>query len=303
MNEEIMAYVPMVHYELIRIRDLVSNQNYQRSLSEDHVEKTVKNFNLYLVNPVKVSRRDGTNYVFDGQHTIEIIAKASNSRDTPVWCMIYDDLTYEAEADIFANQQRFTKQLSPYDIFNANIEAKNDTALLIKSLVESYGIEIRPGGFSNGICAVRTLEIIYDDYGFDILDHTLRLILTTWDGESHSFSRNMLCGVSKLLYIYGDHLKDSIFIEKCGRASIKEIARSSKDRRAGSLGFAETLLFLYNKKSKNPLLLDALYMGKHSKRRKKNSLDTKHPANTNVQDSLNSTSLIIPYIQRNSAVN
>lgn len=55
--------------------------------------------------PVKVSRRDGINYVFNGQHTIEIVALVSGSRDTPVWCMIYDELCYEHEADIFASDE------------------------------------------------------------------------------------------------------------------------------------------------------------------------------------------------------
>ena len=29
-----------------------------------------------------------------GQHTAEIVAAVSGSRDTPVWCMIYDELEY-----------------------------------------------------------------------------------------------------------------------------------------------------------------------------------------------------------------
>lgn len=39
-------------------------------------------------------------YVFDGQHTIEIVASRSGSRDTPVWCMVYDQLQYQEEAHI-----------------------------------------------------------------------------------------------------------------------------------------------------------------------------------------------------------
>lgn len=97
---------------------------------------------IYQVNPVKVSRRDGVNYVFNGQHTIEIVATVSGSRDTPVWCMIYDDMDYTLEADTFAQQQKFVKPLSPFEIFNANIEAGNDEQLMIKTLVESYGLQI-----------------------------------------------------------------------------------------------------------------------------------------------------------------
>src|SRR5574344_2063689 len=97
-----------------------------------HVKRTVENFDLYQINPVKVSRRDGINYVFNGQHTIETIATVSGSRETPVWCMIYDDLIYEHEADIFANQQKYVKSLTPYEIFIANIAAENSEQLTIK---------------------------------------------------------------------------------------------------------------------------------------------------------------------------
>ncbi len=45
--------------------------------------------------------------------------------------MIYDDLEYTHEADIFANQQKYVKPLTPYDIFAANIEAGNEEQLTI----------------------------------------------------------------------------------------------------------------------------------------------------------------------------
>ena len=107
--EDYSEFVPNVHFELIPIKSLVSNQDYQRSLSKAHIERTARNFDLYQVNPVKVSRRDGINYVFNGQHTIEIVATVSQSRDTPVWCMVYDDMDYTTEADVFANQQKYIK--------------------------------------------------------------------------------------------------------------------------------------------------------------------------------------------------
>ena len=57
-------FVPDVTFEKIPIRNLVSNQEYQRNLSMVHVEKAVDNFDIFQINPVKVSRRDGINYVF-----------------------------------------------------------------------------------------------------------------------------------------------------------------------------------------------------------------------------------------------
>lgn len=284
MND-LQLYVPNVKFELIAIKNLVSNQEYQRNLSYKHVQKAAANFDLYQINPVKVSRRDGINYVFNGQHTIEIIALVSGSRETPVWCMIYDDLIYNQEADIFANQMKYTKPLLPYEIFMANIEAGNDKQLIIKDLVESYGLEITSTTSPGGICAVSTLETIHDKYGYHVLDRVLRLCVGTWEGVPQSLSANMLNGTAKLVYAYGDSLKDNLFKERLSRVSIKEVSRTAKDRRAGSLGFAETLLIYYNKKTHNPLKWETLYAHKKKKYMDPNESDDVDIASDDYNDS------------------
>lgn len=255
-------FVPNVHFEQIPIKDLVSNQDYQRNLSLGHINRAAENFDLYQINPVKVSRRDGVNYVFNGQHTIEIVALVSGSRETPVWCMIYDDLSYTAEANIFANQQKFVKPLQPYEVFNANVEAGNDTQLIIKSLVESYGLTIGNKKGPGIICAVSTLENIYTNYGMQTLNRTLRLIIGAWEGDLHSFSANILNAVAKLVSIFGDGLNDDIFKEKLGAVSVKQLTRVAKERKSGCMGFAETMIIEYNGKKKsraNRLSMGSLY--------------------------------------------
>ncbi len=281
-EQNLDQYVPKVHYELIPIKNLVSNQEYQRNLSQKHVQKAAANFDIYQINPVKVSRRDGVNYVFNGQHTIEIIALVSDSRETPVWCMIYDDLEYVQEADIFANQMKYTKPLLPYEIFMANIEAGNDKQLIIKDLVESYDLEITSSASPGGICAVSALEYIYDKYGFQCLDRVLRLCVGTWEGAPLSFSANILKGISRVINAYGDTVKDDLFKERLSRVSIKELSRTAKDRRAGSLGYAEAIVTFYNKRSRFGLSMEKLYTHKS---KKKEETDTAKSSPANEQDS------------------
>ena len=69
--------MPKVSYELIPISELICNQKYQRELSQKQVTRTADNFDPFQINPVKVSRRDGSYYVINGQHTMEIIARIS----------------------------------------------------------------------------------------------------------------------------------------------------------------------------------------------------------------------------------
>lgn len=278
--DELSAFVPNVHFEQIPIKNLVSCQEYQRNLSQNHVQKAAAHFDLYQINPVKVSRRDGVNYVFNGQHTIEIVALVSGSRETPVWCMVYDDLEYTHEADIFANQMKYVKPLLPYEIFTANVEAGNDKQLIIKDLVESYNLKVTSSGVPGGICAVSSLEFIHDKYGFHTLDRTLRLAVGAWEGEAQSLSAGMLKGIAKMIDVYGEKLKDDAFVDRLSRVSVKEIVRTAKERRAGSLGFVEALLIAYNRKTRYALPWDQLYSRKSKKPAEDNSDATPEESNT-----------------------
>ena len=261
--QDLSIFVPQVHFELIPIKNLVSNQEYQRNLSRTHIERAAENFDIHQINPVKVSRRDGINYVFNGQHTIEIVALVSGSRDTPVWCMIYDELEYENEADIFANQMKYVKPLSSYEIFMANIEAGNQDQLMMRDLIQSYGLTIGTQKAPGVICAVSTIEGIYQKYGYQTLSRTLRLCIATWEGDVQSFGANILKGIAKLIITYKDELDDEVFKEKLGMVSIKTLTRIAKDRRPGAMGYAEAMILEYNGKKKfSPyrLSINKLYM-------------------------------------------
>jgi len=223
--EDHSVFVPNVHFEKIPIKNLVSNQKYQRNLSKAHIANAAANFDPYQINPVKVSRRDGVNYVFNGQHTIEIVALVSGSRDTPVWCMIYDEL--------------------------ANLEAGNDDQLIIRDLLESYGLSLGTRKAPCVICAVTTLEQIYQTHGYHMLSRVLRLCAGTWEGDENSFSANILNGITRLVYTFGNQLNDEVFKERVGALSIKQLVRMSKERCPGSMGYAEAMLLEYNGKKKN----------------------------------------------------
>ena len=66
-------------------------------------------------------------------------------------------------------------------------------------------------------------------------------------------------GNSSVAYVYGETLNDERFKENVGRNSAKTISRTAKDRRAGTLGYAEALVMAYNAKSKYRLPIKTLY--------------------------------------------
>jgi hypothetical protein len=178
--------------------------------------------------------------------------------------MVYDELKYTEEAHIFAEQQKHVKSLVPYETFVAHIEAGDEKQMMIDAVVRAYGLSITSKKRSNGITAVSTLERIYDKYGNSVLDSTLRLAVSTWEGEDSSLSGNMLMGISKIIVTYGESLKEDVFIDHLGKVSVKSIIRTAKERRPGAMGFAEAMMIEYNKKNKYRLSLRLLYGKKAS---------------------------------------
>ena len=81
----------------------------------------------------------------------------------------------------------------------------------------------------------------------------------TWEGDMNSLSANFLNGVARLAVAFGDTIKDDLFKEKVGFMSVKQLSRTAKERRPGSLGYAEAMLVAYNRKCKYPLRWNKLY--------------------------------------------
>jgi len=71
-----------------------------------------------------------------------------------------------------------------------------------------------------------------------------------------------LKGIALLIAAFGDSMRDDIFKDKVGDFSAREIGRTAKERKAGSLGYAEAMLIAYNKKMKSALRWSKLYTNK-----------------------------------------
>ena len=96
-------------YSQINSKSIISEPSYQRMVDFSRVKKIVSNFNPNLVNPIKVSFRDGKYYVFDGQHTLKALVAKNNNRDLMVECKVYYGMTLEDEAKLFAEQNGISR--------------------------------------------------------------------------------------------------------------------------------------------------------------------------------------------------
>ncbi len=74
-----------------------------------------------------------------------------------------------------------------------------------------------------------------------------------------SLSSGILKGTARMVAIYGDQLDEEMFKDHVGKVSAKNISRTAKDRRPGTLGYAEALVMAYNAKNKHRLMMQKLY--------------------------------------------
>ena len=85
-------------FEWIPVKSLMNNSEIQRMLNSQRVHRIVEGFNPLLVNPIKVSERDGKHYVFDGAHTLAALIEMHRQRgekDFLVLCRVFHGLKLE----------------------------------------------------------------------------------------------------------------------------------------------------------------------------------------------------------------
>lgn len=131
---------------------------YQRPLTS-FVEKIESHFNPALVGTLAVSERSKTKFaVIDGQTRAEGMRRAGK---TEAPCLVYHGLSQAEEAALFSLFQTERRGMTSANRFNAQVVAKDPTALAINEILEGLGFEIGVSSARNVIGAVAAVEYCY----------------------------------------------------------------------------------------------------------------------------------------------
>ena len=213
---------------------LMLDPEYQRKVDMKRVQKIVDDFNPYLVNPLKVSHRDGAYYVIDGGHTLMALKIVKGGRETfPVECRVYENLTREEENTVFALQTGYSKPISVEDEMNALRNGKDEETLDIISIVRESGLKlaIREGG-EKSIHALSKVRSLYRKYGRDICLDAFKLVNETWEGSKSSLTANILGGMCVFIKEFRDCYLKSRFLKKLKDEDPDSIRTAAKRSRA-----------------------------------------------------------------------
>ena len=249
-------------YKQVHSSAIFSDPTYQRPIDMHRVQKIVQQFRQDLVNPAKVSRRDGKYYVFDGQHTLAALKARNGGKDLMVDCKVYKGLTREQEAELFSLQNGVSRNVQTIHRLRALYAAGDPDVKEFYNFTNLSGVrmDFTQGKAVNKIVAVAKAYKIYNSVPSKDYTEILMLIRDTWDGVADSYSQEILGGVTLFYTTYKREINRRTFINQLSKVSPKVIIREGKalsDKRSDTK-YARQILDAYNRSLRNHRLENRL---------------------------------------------
>lgn len=225
MNDRVYVEPKLIPSHMLEI-----DPEYQRRIEMDRVEQMVEEYNPCVVNPLKVSHRDGKYWTFDGGHTLMMLKKVHEDQDSfLVECRVFENLTYDEERILFAAQTGISKPISVNDKLNALAKASDPETLDLIRATSVSGVNLafreKKGIAVRAVGKARTL---YRNYGSQTYEDAVSLIMGTWSGKKGSLNANMLGGVTAFVDAFGDKYDRNRFIKKLKDVEPKDILVTAK---------------------------------------------------------------------------
>lgn len=243
-------------YKDINTKLLFVDQLYQREVDKARVAQMNKQYRAELVNAIKVSYRDGKFWIFDGQHTAELLKLRNRGRDLPVECKVFYGLTWLDECELFLLQNGVSRSVSMSDRFKARFNRGDKDVVAMVNIAEKLGIRVdfTKSKGDNRICALTTLNRVYNSLGDDDYAEMLSIIKDAWGGDAVSYSAEILKGMFIFYSTYKGQYNKKRLLTQLGRVSPSVIIREGKASTApGFSKYARQILNAYNYQTKNKL--------------------------------------------------
>ena len=211
-------------------------------------------FSEYVANEPKVSYRDGRYHFFDGQNTIEARVACNGGRDLPILCKVFHGLSKKDEALLFAVQTGISTDLTAGERLRADIVAEDEDACAFVAATEAAGATFALDGIRAEwkIYCIRSAYYIYKNYGSDIYQEALKIIVEAWWGDSDSFLSGILHGVTRFVAMYRDEYSRERLIARLSTVHPKTITKNArKDTGNTADRHMKQILEIYNGSSRS----------------------------------------------------
>jgi hypothetical protein len=144
-----------IHKDLLSVDD-----SYQRGLRDLTRLAIARHFSWAAFGVLSVAkRRDGSLYVFDGQHRLAAVKERPSIQSVP--CIVFevaDDVAFEAQMFLKANRNR--KPVTAFETFKADMIAGDPVVAKVNELLDRHGYTLtnNPGESARSIRCVALLK-------------------------------------------------------------------------------------------------------------------------------------------------
>ena len=245
--------------KMIHTTRIFSDPDYQRPVDPKRVKRIADHFDPDIANPIKVSYRDGKYWVFDGQHTMAALIMMNGGEDLAVECIIFEGLTKEEEAHLFAEQFGISKALSPGEKQKARYIAGDQEIIELHDAIVAQGIkyDFSQSKTNNKIVCYSAILNIFQKTNCIEFGELLEIVKRSWDGDADSFRKEILTGMYIFCTTYKGMYDKTTAIKKFAKVSPLKIIRDGKAiNYGGPKRFTRELIMIYNGRSKQDKRLD-----------------------------------------------
>ena len=244
-------------YKRINTKFLFVDPLYQRQIDAKRVAKIVEDFDPNLVNPIKVSYRDGKYWIIDGHHTEQALIAKNEGRDLPVDCKVFYGMTWMDEVNLFLEQNgKYSRAININDRLRAMNNAGDPDVTGMVKLTEKAGfvIDFKGTKGKNRIIALSTLMKAYSALSQEEYAEYLSLLKKTWNGEPDSLSRELLQGTFIFYRTYKGKFSTKYFVSRLKKVAPYAIIRDGRASSSpGATKYARQILGHYNHHAKDRL--------------------------------------------------
>lgn len=248
-------------YKNLNTKQICVDPLYQRVLDTSRVNRIVNDFDERLVNPVKVSYRDGKYWCFDGQHTIAVMKRMNNGRDCVVGCKVFYGLTWFDEADLFLKQNGDSKAVDMTAKFHTMLNMGHKDVTRMIRLAESCGVTVdfkRAKNYYTIIC-LTTLYACSKKMNDDEYKEMFYIIRDAWDGHPDAYSAEIIKGLTRFMLTYNGEYKKSALVASLKKVTPRQIINEGKvSMSPGDTKYARQILNAYNRNRSSNRLPDRL---------------------------------------------
>lgn len=240
-------------FELIPARLITVNRNYQREAQNAEINRIVSEFDYHLVNPVKVVKRDGFYYAWNGQQTATALFTKFGS-EYLVPCLVYYDIDTSKEEAVLLVRGNTNggagKKLTALQIWKALIWAEDPTAIHINTVLRENGFHVGKCGSNTPrftVSAIAAVQSAYKTLTEKQFIQMLRIIKGAWNGAPDSVSSTIISAVSRFIKTYDGKFDEKKLIQRLSKRAPVEIIRNGRASLCkGDAKWAREILAAYN---------------------------------------------------------